>query len=638
MLIDQVDVSFGDDGDSADPPGGDEGSASGDAGDGGAFSPLANALCDFALDVEGATFVNAALADLLPDGHLERPDLQGVAPSVHDTFRGREAEFAAAFTALFPKGLGTPLRTTAGATTSAMPGRYFLPVPPGVPGFVRCRPPEATNLVLSTFVRARNMREILTQQDVTPVITVISNILIDVRQTNPAADLGALKEELLRNLAPIQIFLTEDRNGNGLLDPGEDDDGNGVLDASYRVTASGVVPDMDLALLAFAAAVTFDAMRLTRASLPQNVTFQSALTDFFSDGSFSAPLAPLAPIVQGAVNVPENRAVLGTSDVTRASTTGTLRGTVTAMDGTPLAGARVIATQGSTQVGATTTATDGTFTLDNAPAGAITVTASLADFFERSVSATGVAVVTTSVTVALPPNNPPVASAGNNQAVSLGATVSLDGRSSSDPDGTPVSFLWSLISSPAGSAARLSDPTAAQPTLTTDVPGLYTVQLVVNDGNRNSPPSIVTIRAVALFVLNRGNDTITRYDWLTGALRNAFALTVGGGLDQPHSLVFGPDNHLYVSDIVGGAILRYDGATGAFLNTFVPAGSGGLCLPAALDFSPVDGHLYVVSGCGANPAILRYERTTGALWILWPRLCLAWSCVAWCLTPPEMSM
>ena len=32
MLIDQVDVSFGDDGESADPPGGDEGSASGDAG------------------------------------------------------------------------------------------------------------------------------------------------------------------------------------------------------------------------------------------------------------------------------------------------------------------------------------------------------------------------------------------------------------------------------------------------------------------------------------------------------------------------------------------------------------------------------------------------------------------------------
>ena len=90
-------------------------------------------------------------------------------------------------------------------------------------------------------------------------------------------------------------------------------------------------------------------------------------------------------------------------------------------------------------------------------------------------------------------NLAPTAHAGPNQTVRLGATVSLDGSESSDPDGDSLSFHWTLIVRPDGSAARLSDPHALHPTLRVDQPGAYTVQLIVNDGTRDSAPAIVVI-------------------------------------------------------------------------------------------------------------------------------------------------
>jgi hypothetical protein len=39
-----------------------------------------------------------------------------------------------------------------------------------------------------------------------------------------------------------------------------------------------------------------------------------------------------------------------------------------------------------------------------------------------------------------------------------------------------------LTATPVGSLATLSDPTAVQPTFVVDLPGTYTVQLIVDDG------------------------------------------------------------------------------------------------------------------------------------------------------------
>jgi hypothetical protein len=90
-------------------------------------------------------------------------------------------------------------------------------------------------------------------------------------------------------------------------------------------------------------------------------------------------------------------------------------------------------------------------------------------------------------------NSPPVASAGPNQTIPLGSTVTLNGGGSSDVDGDPITFLWSLVSRPAGSAAVLAGASSISPTLVADKAGSYLAQLVVHDGKVNSVPATVTI-------------------------------------------------------------------------------------------------------------------------------------------------
>jgi hypothetical protein len=93
-------------------------------------------------------------------------------------------------------------------------------------------------------------------------------------------------------------------------------------------------------------------------------------------------------------------------------------------------------------------------------------------------------------------NSAPVANAGSDQTVAPGSVVSLDGTSSMDGDGDPLTFAWSFVSRPAGSAATLSGATAALPTFVADLPGTYVVQLIVNDGNVPSVPDTATVSTV----------------------------------------------------------------------------------------------------------------------------------------------
>ena len=93
-------------------------------------------------------------------------------------------------------------------------------------------------------------------------------------------------------------------------------------------------------------------------------------------------------------------------------------------------------------------------------------------------------------------NSPPVANAGPNQSVPLYAVVQLDGGRSTDVDGDPLTYSWSLTSVPTGSKAALSSATIVNPTFTVDVKGTYVAQLIVNDGVSNSAPSTVMISTV----------------------------------------------------------------------------------------------------------------------------------------------
>jgi hypothetical protein len=98
------------------------------------------------------------------------------------------------------------------------------------------------------------------------------------------------------------------------------------------------------------------------------------------------------------------------------------------------------------------------------------------------------AIVTVSTT-----NTPPVANAGPNRTVAVGATATLNGSGSSDVDGDPLTYSWTILSRPAGSTAVLIAPNTVAPLFVVDVAGSYDIRLVVNDGKVNSLPSDVFI-------------------------------------------------------------------------------------------------------------------------------------------------
>lgn len=90
-------------------------------------------------------------------------------------------------------------------------------------------------------------------------------------------------------------------------------------------------------------------------------------------------------------------------------------------------------------------------------------------------------------------NLPPVADAGPDQVRRVTEVAQLDGRGSRDPEGRTLTYRWTLLEVPSGSAATLSSAGAAQPTFLVDRPGRYVARLVVNDGATDSTPDTVTI-------------------------------------------------------------------------------------------------------------------------------------------------
>lgn len=94
-------------------------------------------------------------------------------------------------------------------------------------------------------------------------------------------------------------------------------------------------------------------------------------------------------------------------------------------------------------------------------------------------------------------NRAPVAVVGELPISAPGATVTLDGSASSDPDGhAPLTFAWSLQASPIGSTARPSPGDAPQAGLSLDLPGEYVVQLQVEDAlGCRSPPAFAEVLA-----------------------------------------------------------------------------------------------------------------------------------------------
>ena len=151
MYEQRVNVNFG--GGGGGDGGGDGGGVGGDAGDGGDFSPISNARCEFIVGnnlKERQVLYSAALADFLSYGKVNRPDLKKIAELVNSALGNHTPEeIKAAFSKYFKEGIGQPYFAIADEK-----GSYFLSIPTNVPGFVRCIPPNQENLVLATYVRS----------------------------------------------------------------------------------------------------------------------------------------------------------------------------------------------------------------------------------------------------------------------------------------------------------------------------------------------------------------------------------------------------------------------------------------------------------------------------------------------------
>lgn len=89
-------------------------------------------------------------------------------------------------------------------------------------------------------------------------------------------------------------------------------------------------------------------------------------------------------------------------------------------------------------------------------------------------------------------NEDPVADISGDTTGEVGTPVQLDGRGSSDPDGDPISYSWSLVSAPEGSSVTI-DSSADTVSFNPDVPGDYQVKLIVSDDGSGSGEAAVTI-------------------------------------------------------------------------------------------------------------------------------------------------
>jgi len=73
--------------------------------------------------------------------------------------------------------------------------------------------------------------------------------------------------------------------------------------------------------------------------------------------------------------------------------------------------------------------------------------------------------------------------------------VQLDGTGSYDPDGDPLTFRWAFVERPQTSGAELDDPTSPRPTFVADYPGVYVLELRVEDGRGGADTDSVTVTA-----------------------------------------------------------------------------------------------------------------------------------------------
>lgn len=89
---------------------------------------------------------------------------------------------------------------------------------------------------------------------------------------------------------------------------------------------------------------------------------------------------------------------------------------------------------------------------------------------------------TSADTVLVSGNSRPLADAGAAPEAMIADTVQLDGSRSADPEGSALTFAWTMLSRPSGSGTVIINPTTARASFLADSAGAYQVELRVSDG------------------------------------------------------------------------------------------------------------------------------------------------------------
>jgi hypothetical protein len=101
-------------------------------------------------------------------------------------------------------------------------------------------------------------------------------------------------------------------------------------------------------------------------------------------------------------------------------------------------------------------------------------------------------------------NAPPTANAGTDQVVAPGSTVSLNGNSSADSNGTIATYAWTQTG---GAAVTIASSGTATPSFTAPTAaGALTFQLTVTDNGGASHSDAITVTVNGLPVANAGAD------------------------------------------------------------------------------------------------------------------------------------
>jgi len=171
-------------------------------------------------------------------------------------------------------------------------------------------------------------------------------------------------------------------------------------------------------------------------------------------------------------------------------------------------------------------------------------------------------------------NLPPLANAGFDQVVAPGDTVTLDGRASRDPDGmagAELTFEWTGIAVPTGSAAVLAGTESARPTFVADVRGAYLFLLRVRDAaGAESLPDVVAVSVVPFLTI----AAVVPADATLGAPTTTTIAVIFSEPVQPESANAGDILLTSAAGVVSAAVSLDEGNRVAVLTPSVPLAPG----------------------------------------------------------------